>query len=391
MSPSDGMIRIILISSVRPELTSAGQIILHRHLVNRNGLEVEVYGKEPVGGGIYSWIRRGVGRLGNSGLIGFAEDFWALWGGRWIDETLHELPKGSQAVVLTVAHGDGFGAAMRFARRHRLPLVSIFHDWWPDMPPMRGWARRYLERRFRALYAKSDLAFCVSEGMREELGEHPRVEILYPIPDLPHDIRADSAETDIPTNTKVFKVVYAGNLQDYGPMLGVALQSLRDHPRLRLEVRGADPRWSAAFREQMKGVGCWLPFAPRPELESWLATADAFLVPMEFDSRLRRRMETSFPSKIPEFARFGKPLVIWGPDYCAAVRWARQGERALCVTDPGPEALRAALESLLGSPSERGRLELESARSAKGEFDHDLIQAQFIRALEGVLERRMER
>lgn len=68
----------------------------------------------------------------------------------------------------------------------------------------------------------------------------------------------------------------------------------------------------------MRDRQLWLDFAPREELNDWLASADVFLVVMSFDPALMRRMETSFPSKLPEYAQFGKPLVIWGPELSGA-------------------------------------------------------------------------
>lgn len=57
-------------------------------------------------------------------------------------------------------------------------------------------------------------------------------------------------------------------------------------------------------------------------------------------------METSFPSKLPEYAQVSKPLLIWGLDYCSAIRWGRKGDRALCVTDENPNVLVSTLEKL---------------------------------------------
>jgi hypothetical protein len=96
---------------------------------------------------------------------------------------------------------------------------------------------------------------------------------------------------------------------------------------------------------------------------------------------MRRRMETSFPSKLPEFTQFGKPIVIWGPEYCSAVQWARPGHRALCVTDPNPTALRRALERLAASPAEQERFALSARGAAQGDFNPERIQAQFLCAL----------
>jgi hypothetical protein len=102
---------------------------------------------------------------------------------------------------------------------------------------------------------------------------------------------------------------------------------------------------------------------------------------MVFDPAMRRRMETSFPSKLPEFTQFGKPIVIWGPEYCSAVQWARPGHRALCVTDPSPTALRRVLERLASSSAEQERFALSSRVAAQGDFNPERIQAQFLSAL----------
>jgi glycosyltransferase involved in cell wall biosynthesis len=137
----------------------------------------------------------------------------------------------------------------------------------------------------------------------------------------------------------------------------------------------------------MAGKGLWLDFAPRHELNEWLRSADAFLVPMVFDQDVRRRMETSFPSKLPEFAQLGKPIVIWGPKYCSAVEWARQGNRSLCVTDPNPLALRQALEMLADSTDQQQRSSAAARRAAATDFDPERVQTQFMEALRCVLNR----
>ena len=50
---------------------------------------------------------------------------------------------------------------------------------------------------------------------------------------------------------------------------------------------------------------------------------------MVFDPKMRRRMETSFPSKLIEFSQFGKPLVVWVRSI--ARRWNGRGETMRCL------------------------------------------------------------
>lgn len=374
-------VRVIVISSVRPEPTSAGQIVLHRHLVNQPGILWESYGSEPARLTASSAVRRAMGHLTKTRLQRFARDFWAWRDGRWLDGLLPgTVPAGGQAVVLTVAQGDACGAARRFSQKHRLPLVTFFHDWWPDMGLIHPSFHELLEKQFRELYRQSRLALCVSEGMRAVLGPHPNAQVLYPIPAMASPILPASMPHDD------FRVLYHGNLGEYGPMLANALNELKGHRQVRLEVRGGNPRWPEHFRQEMQREGLWHDYAPRAELDEWLGSANAFLVPMVFEPAMRQRMETSFPSKMLEMAQSGKPMVIWGPEYCSAVQWARQGNRALCVIDSNPAALRQALEKLTASPTEQQRLAAAARQAAQNDFNPDGIQAQFMKALRNVLE-----
>lgn len=376
MPPTAETIHVIVISSVRPEPTSAGQIILHRHLVNQPGITLEIHGSEPKRPGLSRLIRRVAGRLGKTRLHRWVEDFWILWDGRWIDPELPATVAHPQrSIVLTVAHGDGFMAARRFAERHKLPLVSIYHDWWPDMVEAHQPFKRILDWRFKSMAHESATAFCVCEGMREALGAVVNPVILPPL----------SAIVSVTTPSprvllQPSKVLYFGNLSDYGSMLGDALEESLKHPDILLQVRGANPAWSDERKTRMRANGRWLDFAPREELDEWLASADAFLVPMVFDPEMRRRMETSFPSKLIEFAQFGKPIVVWGPGYCSAVRWAEDGDKGLCVTETEPTRLIEALHEIRRDTSRWHHLAQQALNEAAGPFAARHIQSEFMRA-----------
>lgn len=377
-------IRIRLISSVRPEPTSAGNIVLYRHLVGQPGLEVEVYGEESTQLRMGTLGRRLFGRLSQTSFYRWAEDYFVWNQGHWLDA---ELPPPSTTnpvdIVMTVAHGDACWAALRYARKHRLPLVTFFHDWWPDIPQLHAFARQALEKQFRTLYQESALALCVSEGMRDELGPHPNACVLYPIPEKRRSA-PDTRTADSSVDQPPFKVIYSGNLFEYGPMLQNIMQEFAAIPELKIEVRGANPNWSAEFRQKSQVAGQWLDFAPRAELEDWLDSADAFLVPMVFDDSMRCRMITSFPSKLTEFSQFGKPLIIWGPSHCSAVRWASTENKALIVTQNDCQQLAQAVLGLAQNKAIQKKLSAAAQQAATTEFNPDAIQLQFTRALMNV-------
>jgi len=366
-------LRILLVSSVRPGEPAAGSVLLERHLCEREQVAVSIV-PECKGGLVW--------RLANRlGLKSVASACMVLnQGRRWDRSALEACHSAAPDAILTVAHGDAYKSALRIAARMDLPLVAFYHDWWPDIPPLPSVLRRREAREFRMAYDQSAIALCVSKQMRRQLREHPHAEILFPIPGF-----ASATCSGKPIfangNSRTFRIRYGGNLAEYGPMLGEALVCVADLAGVRLEVRGNSPQWPVSLQERMKKSGNWLDFIAGPQWQSWLQSSDAFLVPMVFDPAMRRRMETSFPSKLPEFTQFGKPIVIWGPEYCSAVQWARIGDRALCVTDPNPTALRRALERLAASPGEQERFALSARGAAEGDFNPERIEAQFLSAL----------
>jgi len=237
------------------------------------------------------------------------------------------------------------------------------------------------ERSFRQLYEESSLALCVSEGMKKELGAHANSQILLPIPAEPE------AETSPGVNNdgSPFKLIYAGNLVGYGAMLMKALEALKGHPHIRLEVRGNSSSWPDSIKNEMSELGLLLPFTSRDELDRWLKTADAFLITQSFDEKSDRLMETNFPSKLVEYAQYGKPLVLWGPAKASGPQWARNTGRGLVVDEENPDQLRIAIERLCHDEDEQQGLSNEARAAAAGEFDPELIQSQFRKYLSEII------
>lgn len=374
-------LKVFLISSVVPEPTSAGQLVLHRHLHDEAAFEVVVCRPNE---GLVSpaeILRKCLAKVLRHQRC--REAAWALFGGRWLDGLLPQaVDRDDSSIVLTVAHGDCYPAAKRFARKHGLPLVSIFHDWWPDIARPIFPIDRLLQAQFRAIYRNSDVALCVSEGMLRHLGRHSDAEVLYPMPG-----RASQRLDQGAPNLK-FDLLYFGNLGVYEGLVRGALETFEEAPDVRLVVRGAGSRWDHSFEERMRRNGSLLEFLPAAssEFHSWLATADAFLIPVDFSQRRRREMATNFPSKLVEAAQYGRPLVIWGPPWASAVHWAQRTGTALCVTDPDPRALAQALSHLNADPGERRRLGEAAASAAMQEFHPQKLQSQFVAALHRAVE-----
>src|SRR6185436_15691424 len=74
--------------------------------------------------------------------------------------------------------------------------------------------------------------------------------------------------------------------------------------------------------------------------------ADVLVVPMSFHGH-DANMRLSFPSKLTDYTAAGLPILICGPEYCSAVRWARENAPvAEVVTSPSPELLGEAIGRL---------------------------------------------
>lgn len=367
-----------MISSVRPEKTTAAAITLYRHLVNRPEISLKILPAEDyeISRGsvrskiIYRLSRPPFSRLGTVASL-----------------LLHTLlPVGrslpcpttsaENTLVLTLAAYNGCWVAQRYARKHGLPLVVRFDDWWPDRGDMYLWLRRYLNNKFVSLYNSATVSICVCDGMRQRLGPHPNSRVVFPMPE----------ERKAPVVIKerkggLFRVCYLGNMFDYGPMLARLAERVIEQSRVRIEFRGPEPLWPRSLKQRMREKGLLHDFGAGLDFDSWFEGFDAYLVAMFFESEQRRRVETCFATKLTGYSALGRPIVIWAPETSSVVQWARLTNGALCVTDPNPVVLIEALSSLAEDAAEQIRLGTAARLAYESEFNPEYLQLQFMEAL----------
>ena len=365
-------IRVLVVSSVVPNaLGSGGELVLHRSLKLNPRIEAEVVRWQE-----FPFRLKVIGKLRQLGFRFLSQAWECLFPVLPTDKMVHDLIHSFRPhVLVTVAHGWWHIKARKVAKEFKLPLVSLFQDWWPDFPEIPLAFRSRVEREFRQTCAESAVVICVSDGMRQELGEPENALVVHDAPCL---ARSREGKGDF---KPPMRVAYFGNLSDYGPLIENALRVLNISDRVRLEVFGPNPRWTSGAVAEFRSRGLYHGFIPSNELTESLQQFQAALVVMSFSPSHRRRMATSFPSKMIDAMQVGLPVVIWGPEYCSAVKWARIGGRALCVTDPNPSAIRRALEELAAASAEQERLAKSSRETAATDFNHERIQTQFIDAL----------
>jgi len=373
-------INVIVISSVRPEISTAAAVTLHRHLVNRRGIQLHILPSEHheiVHGSFHSKI---IPRLMRTPARRWAGDIdYLMHTTLALEKRLVPPPARARTVVLTLAYGSGCWVAQGYARRHRLPLIVRFDDWWPDIAWVHTPVRRQLERRFLQLHRSADLSLCISEGMLKALGPHRNARVIFPIPDA-EPIRPSKCQD----SASEFRVGYSGNMFDYSDMLADLAQLAVKQRDVRIEFRGR-PRWPQALMHEMRNRHLLHDFEPGPSFDDWLGSFDAYLVVMFFDAAQRRRTETCFATKLVDYSRAGRPVVIWAPESSAVVQWAKNSRAALCVTDSDAGALLAALEHLKKDAALQLELGARVRRAYETEFSPAGLQQQFMEALNSVI------
>jgi glycosyltransferase involved in cell wall biosynthesis len=374
-------INVILISSVRPENSFSAAVLMYRHLVNRSGIRLHILPAEHheiVHGTFYSKI---VPRLMRTPARRWAGD---------VDYLMHTLlplekrlaapPRAPRTVVLTLAYRSGCWVAQRYARRHGLPLIVRFDDWWPDIAEVHKPVRKDLAQRFFQLHRSADLSLCPGEGMLKALGPHRNARVILPIPDAnPIGPSASNNSAD------EFRIGYSGNMFDYGDMLRDLAQLALKQAAVRIEFRGRPQGWPQALVDEMQHRHLLHDFVEAgPAFDDWLGSFHAYLVVMFFDAAQRRRTETCFATKLTEYSRAGRPVVIWAPETSDVVRWAKKSGAALCVTDADPRALLSALAHLKKDSALQLELAARMRRAYETEFSPVRLQEQFVEALNSV-------
>ena len=373
-------VNVIVVSSVRPENSMAAALTLHRHLVKRRGIRLYVFPAEHhelAGGSVSSKI---VPRLMRTSARYWANDMdYLMHTTLPLEKRLPAPPTSARTVVLTLAYRSGCWVAQRYAKRHGLPLAVRFDDWWPDIALVHAPVRKHLERRFLELHRSADLSLCISEGMLKALGPHRNARVILPIPDT-EPIRPSKCKD----SAGEFRVGYSGNMFDYSDMLADLAQLALKQSDVRIEFRGR-PRWPQALIHEMKHRHLLHDFEPGPGFDDWLGSFDAYLVVMFFDAAQRRRTETCFATKLVDYSRAGRPVVIWAPESSAVVQWAKKSKAALCVTDPDARALLAALADLKRDRALQLELGARIRRAYETEFSPVGLQQQFMEALNSVI------
>jgi hypothetical protein len=381
--------RILLVSIVPPRNDCGVRIVMHRQLVERNPFELHIASNADFADDLlvhtplrlpYLIHRLRKSRLGPR-LAAWVTDYenliWPLPANEALEESVQRFQPD---VVLTLAECGLCHIARKTAQRHRLPLAGLFLDWFPTMKGHYGHksTQEILSRRYRELYAACDLAFCTSDGMQEMLGPHRNSHVIYPMPGkfrLP-------VEKVWPPRTGKFRLVYVGSVENfYGRMLCSLIGTIQATNDLEIIVVGPNADWPMELLERAKAKGIYLGFKPPEEAAGVLVGADALLVVMSFEREHELFMRTSFTTKFLDYVAFGKPVILWGPEYCTPVRVAREHGGATVVTSEDPGAVVSLFRQIAAGTALNERLSKEALHLHQTLFNPDRLQDIFVQKI----------
>ena len=288
--------------------------------------------------------------------------------------------------ILTVAHGFGWLAAARMAKERRVPLHLMVHDDWPRVANVPPAFRNWLDRSFARVYAQAQSRMCVSPSMQQDYETRygRSADVLYPSRALGLPQFTAPPER-LSQSDHQFTIAFAGTINS--PGYTKTLIAL--HAAL-AAVNGRLLLFGPLTPEQARPIGLDLPNITVCGLLSWpeLMTrlredVDALFVPMSFDDADRSNMEMAFPSKLADCTAVGLPLLVYGPGYCSAVRWAKENPGVAEVVE-AQERLGDVVRRLANDPAHRVALGTRALQVGQNYFAHNAVQAVFNRALKSV-------
>lgn len=283
--------------------------------------------------------------------------------------------------VFTIAGSWDYSAlvAQQIARRLRIPLIASFNDWFNfGWFPSHQIYHRLIEWRFLRFYQEADLALCTSEGMRKALGPHRNSHILYPI-GAPLSESLSTFQPFQDTGRK-YAVGFGGSLGEwYGPMMEQLVRMAESRgDDIEFRIYGGNPSWSSEFDRHAREAGIYRGQVPFAELQEAMSRVDAMVLPMGFGPECAQIEKTSFKTKFLDYLTYQKPIVVWGPDYCSAVKVAQEFDSAEICTDPDAQMILERIISLAGSPERQMNLVRNARAMYEDRFRPDKIHAALV-------------
>jgi hypothetical protein len=282
--------------------------------------------------------------------------------------------------VVGVTHGWLCEVGLLLAHKRKVPFHAIIHDHAQNTLPAPRGLSHYRQRRWERLCRLADSRLCVSPYMAEavnKIGGLPSV-VLYPglAPGTELKVWSPPARSNGAANL-TFGFIgtvhpgYREMILSFGEVLQAAGHRLMLHSPGAAELATLQPRGLVN--------GGWIP--TEAVAKTLQQETDALFLPMSFHESDAPNMRVSFPSKIVEYCAAGRPVLIWGPHYCSAVRWAKEHPGFAEVVETNVEQDVLAAVRRLEDAAVREKAGRKSLELANTYFSHENTFGVFSKVL----------
>jgi glycosyltransferase involved in cell wall biosynthesis len=327
-------------------------------------------------------LQEGWPRLQRTGFARLYRTWLSLTAGSRANRVRSLLRGFEPQAVLTVTYYYSWLTAAKFASQQHLPLHLILHDEYVEAPFVVDGIKPWLHRQFGEIYRKAATRMCISPYMAGEYQQKYGApgDVLPPsrasdarvFDGLPERLLQSPGKSDL-------VVAFGGTVGSAGGIRQLALvaQALQPMNGV-LKIFGPiDPARARAAGLAAANVVFRGSLDPEAFKQALREEADVLLAPMNFAPEEATNARISFPSKLADYTSVGLPILILGPDYCSAVRWASDNlPVAEVVMHEDLAEITAALQKLCWR--ER-RLALAEAAVRKGDefFRHATVAEKF--------------
>jgi len=385
VNASAALPRLAVIGEVFPDRTTSGGLLLYRLLrtyppdrllVVYNPDQADQNPATRLPGVSYRPVRYRIPRAIRNRFNPAWPAGSALYVGRGLWGVKEAVDDFGPEAVLGVTQWFLWLAGAALARRRRIPLHLILHDEWTASmcgPGRFGLVHCGMRWVMRRAYRQARSRLCVSPGMAEQserwFGSPGRV--LYPS-------RGDDSPIPVVRIRQSWAgppvVAFAGQVQLYQ---GGVVNLLRRMAEVVAALGGRLDLYTRTSVDRLAAAGLILPtvrvagFFPAAEMaERVAATAHILFLPASFRPEEKLDTSTLFPSKLADYTAIGLPILVWGPVYSSAARWAKENpDAAILVTGEDPGPIQSAVCRLTAEPGCAARLAAAAIEAGNRCFD----------------------
>ena len=389
--------RILYLSSITPDKSCGAHLVIWRHLVCNEDFDISVCSINALNSlSKFKFTIKSIALLEQFRKTRFSRliaNFEYLLNWFWVSSDLLEYARQYRPdIILTVPDNIHSGLAYNISKKLNIPLATNFQDLFPlsNFIPKHSEpypiVRKFLVNKFHQLHRNSILSFYTSEGMQKWFGQHDNGHVLYPIGDFNRpDIESDSDAKLKPSG--LIKLIYAGNCYGaYGRMLLKFSRQVKYSNQISLKIFPVGKGWSDDEIQEMTDAGIYQSFLPFEELRKELMSADAFLTVMSFEQAEEHFVKTSFTTKWLDYAPYGKPIFVWGPEYSSAVLFARNHGCGVVIDNYDAQSLENKILKLSQVPEEWNRYGKQARQTSDKILNPENIHSLFVEQILNILD-----